>query len=155
MLTEFEMYWITRLDSICGFVEVCVTALTIMLIFGSVFMIGSLIIENIAKADCISLHGADHLSEDECYVNAHSVRTHLCNAVLKCILPLFVLASLVEILVPTTKEYCAIKVVPAIVNNEKAQELTNELYSLGVEWLKELKPVKAASSNAADASIQK
>lgn len=155
MLTELEMYWITRLDSICGFVEGCLTALTIALIFGSIFAVVAFIMECVARTDVISLHGADHLMEDEFYVNAHMIRTRIFGVVLKCIVPLFAFASVVAILVPTTKEYCAIKVVPAIVNNEKAQELTNELYSLGVEWLKELKPVKkAAATNAADASTQ-
>lgn len=155
MLTELQLYWITRLDSICGFAEGCVTALTIFLIFGVVFVIGSFIVECIAKIDTISFHGAAHLAEDELYMNAHTIRTFICNVVLKYILPLFILANIVLILVPTTKEYCAIKVVPAIINNEKTQELTNELYSLGVEWLKELKPVKADAMNTTDANTQK
>lgn len=154
MLTELELYWITRLDSICGFVEAFCTALAIILIFGGVFAVIAFIMECVMKTDAINFRGANHFMEDELYMNAHSIRTHLFNVVLKCILPLFMLASLAHILTPTTKEYCAIKVVPAIVNNEKAQELTNELYSLGVEWLKELKPVKANTTDAADPSTQ-
>ena len=38
---------------------------------------------------------------------------------------------------PNTKEYAAIKVIPAIANNEDVQREAGELYSLTKDWLKE------------------
>lgn len=44
--------------------------------------------------------------------------------------------------IPTTKEYCAIKVIPAIANNQQVQELPNKVIELANEWMEELKPKK-------------
>lgn len=44
--------------------------------------------------------------------------------------------------IPNTKEICAIKVLPAIINNEDVQELPNKVVDLANEWLNELKPKK-------------
>lgn len=150
MLTELQLYWITRLDNICSFVGGWCTAVSLMLLFGSIAIIILLIAECIMKMDVISFRGADRIMEDASYVTMCSIRKRVCNVVLKCILPLFMLVYSAHIFIPTTKEYCAIKVIPAIVNNTKTQELTNELYSLGIEWLKELKPAKSASTNMLD-----
>lgn len=51
------------------------------------------------------------------------------------------------VFIPSTKEMCAILIVPAIANNEKAQNLGNEIYDLAVEWLKEIKPGKEEEEN--------
>lgn len=150
MLTELQLYWITRLDNICSFVECWRTAALLMLLFSCIAIIILLIAECIMKMDAISFCGADRIMEDASYASISSIRKCVCNVVLKCILPLFMLIYSAHIFIPTTKEYCAIKVVPAIVNNEKTLELTDELYSLGIEWLKELKPAKSASTNMLD-----
>jgi len=46
------------------------------------------------------------------------------------------------ILIPSTKEMCAIKAIPMIVNNEQVQELPNKVVELANEWIEELKPNK-------------
>lgn len=56
------------------------------------------------------------------------------------LLPLGFILSAAHVFIPSTKEYCAIKVIPAIVNNEKIQDLGNEFYKLGLEWIKDLSP---------------
>lgn len=44
--------------------------------------------------------------------------------------------------VPSTKQMAAIIVVPKIVNNEAVQAAGNELYTLALDWMKELRPKK-------------
>ena len=44
------------------------------------------------------------------------------------------------IFIPTTKEMCAIKIIPRVVNNEKVQELPEKFVELANEWVEELKP---------------
>lgn len=44
--------------------------------------------------------------------------------------------------VPTTKQMAAILVVPKIVNCEAVQTVGNELYTLALDWMKELRPKK-------------
>lgn len=48
----------------------------------------------------------------------------------------------VAVLIPSTKQMAAIVIVPAIVNNQKVQELPNKLLDLGYEWIEDLKPKK-------------
>lgn len=38
-------------------------------------------------------------------------------------------------LIPSTKELCAIKAIPMIVNNEQVQELPNKVVDLANEWI--------------------
>ena len=49
--------------------------------------------------------------------------------------------------VPTTKEMCAIKLVPMIANDEQVQELPNKVVDLANEWLDELKPKPIVGEN--------
>lgn len=58
--------------------------------------------------------------------------------------PFFVIVLVITMLVviarlftPTTKEYAAIKIIPAIVNNETITEESKEIYDLAKQWLKE------------------
>jgi len=45
-----------------------------------------------------------------------------------------------SIFIPTTKEMCAIKVIPIIANNEGVQKLPNKVVELADEWMEELRP---------------
>lgn len=49
-------------------------------------------------------------------------------------------------LMPTTKEFAAMYVVPAIVNNDKLQTVGNRFYDLALEWMDELTPHKHKTS---------
>ena len=48
----------------------------------------------------------------------------------------------VQIFVPRTREAVAIIVIPKIANNEKIQDIGNDIYKIGIEWLNELKSNK-------------
>lgn len=46
------------------------------------------------------------------------------------------------VVIPSTKEMAAILILPKVLNNEKVQELPNNLLTLANEWIEELKPKK-------------
>lgn len=52
------------------------------------------------------------------------------------------LIAFASIFIPTTKEMCAIKVIPVIANNKQIQELPDKVLKLANEWIDELKPNK-------------
>ena len=56
---------------------------------------------------------------------------------IKCSVIALVISTLGAILTPSTKQMAAIIVVPKIVNSTAVQKDIPELYSLGVEWLKD------------------
>lgn len=146
MITQTMMYWITRLDGIRGFLHGfdCLT--------GILFII-ALICAVIAGIICIAMVGdswkpMSETVETEDYKIVKRIRSLSCKIAFCILLPINIAISLAYALTPSTKEYCAIKVVPAIVNNAKVQEFGDELYRLGVDWLKELKPQHKATSIA-------
>jgi len=53
---------------------------------------------------------------------------------------LFGLLGFSSLFIPTTKEYCAIKAIPMIVNNDEVQEIPDKVLELATEWIEELKP---------------
>lgn len=116
MITTQQMYWLTRLDSLCNTLVVlfvgCIIAAVVLYIIGAAIL--------------------DY--DDDCRVKLCRVATRLvCSAVVVLIVGAFI---------PTTREMAAIIVIPKIVNNEKVQEAGNKLYDLTVEWLDALKPAK-------------
>lgn len=78
---------------------------------------------------CVSAIGA---SEDEPKV----MRLGLCS------LAFAALCGLALAFVPTTKEMCAILVIPKIANSQEVQGLGSEVVTLAREWLNELRPAK-------------
>ena len=131
MITPTMMYWITRLDGLRGFLH-CFDELTAILI------IICLVISGVAGIICTmiisnSWESSDKIVEDPNYKLVRSVRNYAAKFTFCVFLPINILLSLAYALTPSTKEYCAIKVVPAIVNNAKVQEFGDELYRLGVD----------------------
>ena len=117
IITPAQMYWITRMDSFN-----CVLGLlTFVLSLASIFFLVGYIVS--------SIEGQEEL------FNIMKRWFFACGGVLTIVVTAFILT-------PTTKEMCTIIVVPAIANNEKVQNLGNEIYDLAVEWLKEIKPGK-------------
>lgn len=57
----------------------------------------------------------------------------------------FIILGVTTVFVPTTKQMCAIKVIPIIANNDGVQELPDKVVDLANEWLDELKPNKETS----------
>lgn len=151
-MTPTTMYWITRLDGIrdllkgldmftsaltvCGLVASCATAIVCMVMCGESCSISKIV-------------------EDSDYKLVRSFRNYAAKFTFCVFLPINILLSLAYALTPSTKEYCAIKVVPAIVNNAKVQEFGDALYRLGVDWLKELRPQdKATSADSAKELVE-
>ena len=52
------------------------------------------------------------------------------------------------VFVPTTKEMCAIKVIPAIANREQVKSLGSDVVDLARSWMDELKPETVKSREA-------
>ena len=125
MITESTLYWITRLD---GAKELLFGIATALIISTAAVLIAGVIV------------GIDGSPAEKKW----SVK------VLKT-LPLFILATLMfftlHTLTPTTKEMCAIKIVPLIANDEQVQELPSKFVDLANEWFEELKPNKSEQGN--------
>ena len=142
-MTPTMMYWITRLDGIrdllkgldmfttvlasCGLIICCITAIICMAMCGESCSISKIV-------------------EDSEYKFVQNIRNYTAKVTFCVFVPINILFSTTYVLTPSMKEYCAIKVVPAIINNEKIQEFSDELYRLGVDWLKELRPHDKATS---------
>ena len=59
----------------------------------------------------------------------------------KLLVPIIFLTGLL-VFIPTTKEMCAIKVIPLVVNDETVREIPKDIADLAHEWLDELRPKK-------------
>lgn len=130
MVTESELYWITRLNPINDFAGV---SLTLSIIVGLVSLI---------------VLGVNYSEEDE--ELRDSAKRWSGWSFLTAIF-----MSVILMFTPTMKEMCAIKIIPAIVNNERVQTVGNEFYSLAVEWMRELHPSKSNTVNKISGEIKK
>lgn len=120
MITEAEMYWLTRLDNVRG------------------MAIAMLVISTIALVFCAAGYGVAVSDDDD---NAlKKLKPPLRLSII------FVVISMTVIMfVPTMRETAAIKVIPMIANSESVQKLGdvgNNAIDLANEWLLELKPKK-------------
>lgn len=121
MITMTQMYWMTRLDQLCGmFIFVFVVSLLTALALAA---IGGILRAEYSKGE----------TEWETGRRLHAVMVPICLAI-------SLLFGLLRSLTPTTAEMAAIVVVPKIVNSEKVQMAGNKLYDLAVEWMDELRP---------------
>lgn len=112
-MTSSELYWITRLDNIYG-------------VFQLIFLISF-----VASVIMIAAYLIDH----GCY----GYEPEYCKRIKKFIpwsVLLTVLSILCIVFIPTTKEMCVIKVVPAIVNSESVEKISNAAIDKAVDWLK-------------------
>lgn len=122
MITESEMYWLTRLTNIQTGV------------FAIGFLCLVLSLTAAAIGACVWCDGYG----DNTKKGRKAVMLSIPGWVLGIA---FLLGS---VFVPTTKEMCAIKAIPVIVNNEQVQELPNKMVELANEWIEELKPNKTS-----------
>lgn len=132
MLTELSMYWITRLDSLSCAMQSFSVFFTVFFVITCIAMVIFLSFEPALKESAVRYYGEENISKDHDYVSCHKARTIIQLACLCVFMPLMVLTNIATVFIPTTKEYCAIKVVPAILNDAKTKQLTNELYDLGI-----------------------
>lgn len=117
-MTEWDVYWITRLDYIQGFF----IGMSIAVVLAAVIML------------CVGLFNLG-LSGDTSERGFN---------LFKKFMPPGIFCILAACMTPDTKEFAAIKVIPAIANNQDLQDLSSELVDLGKEWLIELRPTTEA-----------
>ena len=111
MITEWQMYWITRLDNIN-------IAATIFLVLAAIGTIIGLVLMGVRY---------DDNDKDAKRWGRRVLRTSI---------PVALLFIFVQMFLPTTKQMAAILVIPKIVNNKKIQELPENLLELSNEWIK-------------------
>ena len=117
-ITPTFIYWITRLNGINIFLG---TIMTLAAIAVFIFLIGMIVTK------------VDHDVEEYGIFKKYLLTS----------IYIFIPITILFILTPTTKEACAIYVVPKIVNNEKVQNIGQEFYDLALDWMKELHPKKS------------
>lgn len=109
MITETTMYWVTRLDNILG-----------LAVFG---LIVGLVIVGITTV-------VNYTSMNRDRVWDKNFRR------LVCIGGVLAFASILVItFVPSTKEMCAIKIIPALANDTDIRELKAEAVKTAKDWL--------------------
>lgn len=116
-ITESEMYWLTRMSHL----------------HSGVFWAGFFIAIAAAVSTMLSLCIYADVSEKD------GIKLFIPSII--CLI-LSILVAVSSAFIPTTKEMCAIKAIPVIVNNEQVQELPNKVIELANEWIDELKPSK-------------
>ena len=123
MITQTQMYWLTRLDALDALV--CCIGVTFFVLSLVLGIIGGVILAEYG------------FEERGCGIGKrlHHKWLPLCMAVsFAC--------ALTASLIPSTKEMAAIIVIPRIANSEKVQDVGNRLYDLAGEWAEELRPKK-------------
>lgn len=125
MITQAQIYWITRLDAFCG---VLVAAIVMCFIVGIIMGISAIIAANNIE------WSNDH--ERKWWICSRNYRAKLSLASFVVALIILALGSFV----PTTKEMAAIIVIPKVANNESLQDLGRGIVDLANIWLEELKP---------------
>lgn len=147
MLTEQTMYWITRLDSIHAIFDAINCVFAVLFIASLVAACVVLCIEQVAKADATWAYGEESREKDSGYRGAKEARKFTVRTTL-ILLPFVAVSGIAAAMMPTTKEYCAIKVVPAIVNGMSTAAPAQELRSIANAWLEsQLQEVSLTSSN--------
>lgn len=110
MITEINMYWLTRLDGIHSACGILTTLAAIVMAFGWIGYV-------LAKIDGSS--------------DVDIIRNVACIGSI-----LFALGTAGVLFIPTTKEMAAIYAIPAIARSEAIQKDIPELYEAGMEYIK-------------------
>lgn len=119
IITPAEMYWILKLDDILDAVQalgICFTVFAIVVTIARLIMCGPL---------------REDMPLEVCSATRKASR------ILIAISSIFIIASA---LLPTTKQYAAIKVIPLILNSDAVKTVAadaKDLYALGIQGLKE------------------
>lgn len=128
MITPTAMYWLTRLD--VAFEILCfLTALCLILSIGCLAVVW-------VYRDVVGQSYKDSVKR------MYQRDAKVAMRVFRVTAPMVVIFALGLIFLPTTKQMAAIVVIPKVVNNEKVQNIGNELHELAIDWLNELKPSK-------------
>ena len=127
MITESGIYWITRMDYIQ----------TALFVLGGITT-GLAVVSFVISAFCC-MTNVIRGDSDAKRMMVVSKKTFLASTVCGLIFGSILLSAC---FVPSTKEMCAIKIIPRIVNNKEVQELPNKVVELANEWLEDLRPKK-------------
>jgi cytochrome c551/c552 len=114
-ITPSAIYWISVLDN--------VAACAAILAFGSAIASTILLCMACVAFDADMRQGANK-----------SLKNCLC---------VFAMSAATSVFTPSAKTCAAMYVIPAIANSEKLQGVTDGIYDLAAEWIKELKPAKS------------
>lgn len=114
MITENMIYWITRFDALNGLAAFFIALSLIGIVVTLPFIL--------------------NFPDDG--------ETRICKWVIGVCSSIFLVMVLVLTFLPTTKEMCAIKVIPAIANNEKINDISNFMLDSAKEWIKQSLPAK-------------
>jgi hypothetical protein len=136
-MTEETLYWITRMDEIKN----SLSYITVFFVIVIVISLISFVISYIGKCVEEKYRSKEYLKNDEDYILACKINKTATIILLLCI-PLWFITFTTNTLTPTTKDYVAIKIVPAIVNNEKLKNISNDFVDVAEQWLKDLKETK-------------
>lgn len=110
MITSMEMYWLLKLDDIYMLVS-CAAALAT-----GVFVVSFL---------AYKFAGVDGNKQEQKTSGIAALVSLVCSVLLWCVVTF----------IPTTKQMAAIYVVPAIVNNEKVQQIGNKTLDISEQLL--------------------
>jgi hypothetical protein len=110
------MYWITRLDKFSLVLHVLAVASGVV---GVVISIVAFASHSMAASD------------SNCVLVAKMSRMVLC-----IVAPMFFICLFGWAFTPTTKEYAAIKLIPAVMNNQEVRAETRDAYELMKAWLR-------------------
>ena len=119
-MNAWDIYWVTRCDAIQTFFLI----VTVMSVAASVTCLISW---------CVARVDGGHYKTQK--------------VICLIALPVCLIASLTAVFVPTTNHAAAMYVLPAIVNNEKVQELPDKFLNLAGEWIEELRPEQKETEN--------
>lgn len=122
MITESTIYWITRLDGLkdgCIGVGVTFTILFIITAFFSCMI---------------------RFDEEDKKATKYIVISFL--GIIFAISCIFA-----NVFIPTTKQMCAIKALPLVLNSKDVQEIPEKVLDLANEWMDELRPIKGGDND--------
>ena len=134
-MNETTMYWITRLDGIRSLLSGLDVLCSVVLVASGLFWIVAASIRKVNEP----YNRDGHIDSD--WANA--------NAIVKSSKPLAIWGlvlsiafSVAHVLIPTTREMVAIKVVPAIASPEmceKLKDVSKDFVDVAASWLKDVK----------------
>jgi len=123
MITESQMYWLTRMDSLRDLLRMVGALSAVVGIVATVFLIVAYI---------------STLDGDKFSITL--MKSRLFRWLGPVVSTFALVIGLTYALVPSTKAYAAIKVIPLLLNSESTatvQKDAGALYNLAVEWAKE------------------
>lgn len=115
-ITHGLLYWITRLDTIKEIIG-CIELIGLV-VFGCALFFGGMLI-----GDAVMLNDPDR-----------KILLFIGKKVIPWVAGILLFFSVLDVILPTTKEMAAVIVVPKIVNNEKLNMAGHKLVDLAIEW---------------------